>query len=53
MRRFPAHGEFIGGNILTESLIHVSNVSLIDPEDRCAYLRQEGGGGRAGDVGGM
>ena len=34
MRHLPAHGEFVGGNIMAESLIHVTNVSLVDPEDR-------------------
>ena len=34
LRRLPSLGEFPGGNIMAESLIHVTNVSLVDPEDR-------------------
>lgn len=33
LRRLPSRGEFPGGNIMAESLIHVTNVALVDPED--------------------
>ena len=34
LRRLPAKGEFAGGNYMAESLIHVNNVALVDPEDK-------------------